>query len=295
VIGRAAAGLLLALLLVPLDGGVAWAHGSPGAEADLPRVLAVEPAVPGLAVTVVEGGARLRLDNRTGADVDVRPPAGAARDREPVVPAGASAAWADARMSDQDGWTIPLVAGGLPVTVHGDRVRPAAPEPVPWWSGTVFAAAATCCVGAIAVERGRRSRATAAVAGLTALVVGAHVLHVLGSALVLAAPPSLATVLAAAEAGVACWVLGVGGVALTLARRELGLLTCATAGALTALVTVFDTAGFHQPVLAFAWAFDVDRLTTVITVGGGIGLFLTGCAAMHRTGSGRPVATVSGT
>jgi hypothetical protein len=296
VIVRAAAGLLLALLLVPFGAGVAAAHGgvdaAPGPS--LPRVLSVEPAVPGLSVTVVEGGLRLRLDNRTGVEVTVRPPQGADRDQEPIVPAGGSAAWADARATGAE-WAIPLLVGDAPVTVRGDRLHPAPPLPVPWWSATVFAAAATFCVGALAVERGRRSGAARGVAGLTVLLVGAHVVHVLGSVPVLAEPPSAATALSAAGIGVLCWLLGAAGVALTLARRELGLLACAAAGAFTALLTVFDTTGFHRPVLAFAWAFDLDRLTTVVTVGAGVGLFLTGCAALRAAGAERALDTVSGT
>ncbi|MFD1530310.1 hypothetical protein [Pseudonocardia aurantiaca] len=281
-------GLLLALLILPFGGSVAAAHGvaDPEPGPTLPRVLSVEPAVAGLSVTVVEGGLRLRLDNRTEAAVDVRPPAGAGRGPEPVVPAGGSAAWADPRMTGDGGWAVPLLVGDRAVTVRGDRVHPAQPQPVPWWSAIVFAAAATFCVGALAVERGRRSGAAAAVAGLTVLVVGAHVVHVLGSASVLADPLSPGTVLGAAGPGLVCWLLGAAGAALTLTRQELGLPTCASAGAIAALLTVFDTAGFHRPVLAFAWAFDVDRLTTVVTVGAGVGLFLTGCAAM-RTAGGR--------
>jgi hypothetical protein len=295
VIVRAAFGLLLAVLLLPFGGGIAAAHGGADPEPgpSLPRVLSVEPAVAGLSVTVVEGGLRLRLDNETGADVDVRPPAGAPREAEPVVPAGGSAAWADPRMAGDGGWSVPLLVGDRTVTVRGDRVHPAPPQPVPWWSATVFAAAATFCVGALAVERGRRSRAAVAAAGITVLVVGAHVVHVVGSAAVLPVPLSPSTVLGAAGLGVGCWLLGVAGAALTLARHELGLLTCGSAGALTALLTVFDTAGFHRPVLAFAWAFDVDRLTTVVTVGAGVGLFLTGCAVMRSTGGlENPVAVI---
>jgi hypothetical protein len=298
VIGRGLAGLVLALVFLTLGAGPAAAHGGPGAEPgpSLPRVLAVEPPAAGLSLTVVEGGLRLRLDNRTATEVDVRP-AGPQRHEEPVVAPGRSAAWADPRVTGAGEWAVPLVVGGQAVTVRGDHVWPPVPPPVPWWTGVVFAAAATFCVGAIAVERGRRSRAAVAVAGLTVLLVGAHVVHVLGSALVLPEPPSVATVLAGAGPGVVCWVLGLAGAALVLARRELGLVTCAPAGALAALVTVFDTVGFHRPVLAFGWAFDLDRLTTVVTVGVGIGLFLTGWAAMrHRgtsAGAGARLDTVS--
>lgn len=299
-VARLAAGLLLALLLLPLGTGVAAAHGggdaAPGTS--IPRVLAVEPAVPGLAIVVIEGGTRLRLDNHTGVPVDVLPPPDSPRDQEPLVPAGSSAAWADSRLAGApvappaDGtsaWLIPLLVGDRPVVVHGDRTWPAAPPPVPWWSVTVAAALGTFSLGAAAAERGRRS-AAAAVAGVTVIVVGAHVLHVIGSALVLDRPASVAVVLAAAGIGVACWVLGVLGAALTLARHPMGLATCASAGALAALVTVFDVVGFHSAVLTFGWAFDLDRATTVVTVGGGLGLFLTGCAVLHTTAHTSPAS-----
>ncbi|WP_433556583.1 hypothetical protein ACQPWY_31110 [Pseudonocardia xinjiangensis] len=291
---RGAAGLLLALLFLPLGAGVAAAHGggagAPGTS--IPRVLAVEPAVPGLALVVIEGGTRLRLDNHTGVTVAVLPPPDSLRGQEPLVPTGSSAAWADSRLAGapaappRDGtsaWLVPLLVGDQQVVVHGDRTWPAPPLAVPWWSVTVAAALGTFSLGAAAAERGRHSTAATAVAGVTVLVVGAHVLHVIGSSLVLDRPASVGVVLAAAGIGVLCWVLGGLGVALTLARHPMGPATCASAGTLAALVTVFDVAGFHSAVLTFGWAFDLDRATTVVTVGGGVGLFLTGCAVLSAT------------
>jgi hypothetical protein len=114
--------LLVAVALVPLGGGVASAH-SGGLEPSpaLPRILAVEPAVPGLTVTVIEAGARLRLDNGTGGAAEVVPPAGAARAAEPVVPAGGTGRWADRRVTGAlvsgSAWTVPLTVDGAAVAV----------------------------------------------------------------------------------------------------------------------------------------------------------------------------------
>jgi hypothetical protein len=130
---RTGAGLLLGLAVLPMAAGSAAAHDAdpaPPAVAGLPVVRAVEPAVPGLAVTVIEGGARLRLDNATAGPVDVRPPAGAARTGEPVLPAGGSAAWADPRLAAPvPGWTLPLLVDGRSVAVRGGWSWAARPGP----------------------------------------------------------------------------------------------------------------------------------------------------------------------
>lgn len=277
-----ATGLLLALAALPLWAGSAAAHGDaePTVGDSLPVVRAIEPAVPGLTITVIEGGARLRLDNGTAHQVDVV--SAATR-----VPPGGSTAWADPRVTDAS-WTLPLLVGGQPVTVSGERVSPAAPAAAPWWALTLAAALGTFCLGGTAALRhrdGRPSRAAdLGVAGVALAVVTAHVLHVVGSVLVAAAPPSAGGVLAAAGLGVLCWFLGLLGAGLVVARQPLGTAVCGSAGALAALLTGFDTAGFARPVLAFGWAFDLDRATTVVAFGGGLGLLLVGWVALS-TGS----------
>ena len=292
---RAVAALLLSLLLVPFGAGVAAAHGGATEEPvarSLPRVVAVEPAVPGLDVVVVEGGARLRIDNGTGRPVAV--------DQGPVVPPGGSAAWGDARLGDPAAapgdtvttWTIALVVGDLPVTVRGDRVWPPPPHPFPWWALTVAALLGTYTVGGLAVERGGRGRAATATAGVTLLVVAAYTVHLLGSVLVLAVPPGPAVLLAAAGLGTACCLLGLVAAGLTLRGHPLGLALTGPTGFVAALLTVFDTTAFHQPVLAFAWSFDLDRLTAVVTVGGGIGLFLVAITALRRADAAAPAEPV---
>lgn len=287
---RAGAALLLAVLLLPLGAGIAAAHGGEAGQPDalsLPRILAVEPPVPGLDVVVVEGGARLRIDNRTDAPVTVlQSGAGAGQ----VVPPGGSVAWAEPRLGDPTAppsadssvWAIPLSVGGAPVRVHGDRVWPAPPHPFPWWALTVAALLGTYTVGGLAVERGRRGAFTTALAVGTLVVVAAYVVHVVGAALVLAVAPQPATLLAAAGIGVACVLLGPVAAVLTLRGHPLGPALYGPVGFLAALLTVFDTTSFHRPVLAFAWSFDLDRITTVITVGGGLGLFLVAIAALRR-------------
>ncbi len=279
--------MAVALLAVPAA-GTAAAHGETSGPpaTTIPVVLAVEPAVPGLAVTVIEGGARLRLDNGTGQTVRVQPPPQAPEGGGPVVPPGTSAAWADDRPATAaGGWTIPLVVDGQRVVVRGDLARPDPPAPAPWWALTIAAALGTFWLGGTAVQAGptrRRRAAELGVAGVSVVVVGAHLLHVIGAALVAAAPATAATVLAAAGLGVAAWLLGLAGAGLVAARQPLGLPTCAAAGGLVALLTGFDSAGYARAVLVSGWPFDLDRALTVLAFGGGVGLVLTGWAALSH-------------
>jgi hypothetical protein len=290
---RTGAGLLLALAALPLAAGSAAAHGDPAAPAvaGLPVVLAVEPAVPGLVITVIEGGARLRLDNGTAESVDVPPPGGAARTDEPLVPAGASAAWADPRLAaPTPEWTLPLLVGATPAAVRGGWTWPPDPAPAPWWALTAAAALGVFCLGGTAaLRRADGQAARAAELGLAAAalaVVGAHVVHVAGAVRVAAQPPSMAGMVAAAGIGVVCWLFGLVGGGLVAAGRAVGAAVCGTAGALAALLTVLDTAGFTQPAPATALPFDLDRATTVITFGGGLGLLLVGWVALSRARPG---------
>jgi hypothetical protein len=278
---RAAAGLLLALAVLPLAAGSAAAHGDPAPPvADgLPVVLGVEPAVPGLVVTVIDGGARLRLDNATPGPVEVRPPDGAARAGEPVVAAGASAAWTDPRLAAPTAeWAVPLLVDGAPAAVRGGWSWPPAPAPAPWWALAVAVAAGTFCLGGTAALRradGRPARpAELGVAGVALAVVAAHVLHVVGAVQVAAQPPSVGAVLVAAGIGPVCWAFGLVGAGLVVAGRAMGPAVCGTAGALAALLTALDTADFARPVLATALPFDLDRAATVVAFGGGVGLLL---------------------
>ncbi len=252
----------------------------------------LDPAVGGIAVTVVDGGPRLRLDNATDRTVEVLPPEGRERGQEPVVPPGSSAAWTDPRLAEPaagaaTAWEVPLLVGGERVLVRGDRVWPPPPAPAPWWALTAAAALGTFCLGGTAALRRRDDEpgaraAELGVAAVAVVVVAAHAVHVLGAALVLDVPVSVGAVLGAAGIGVACWVLGLVGAGLVAARNGLGPACCAAAGALAALLTAFDTTGFHRAVLAFGWSFDLDRITTVVAFGGGLGLLVTGWAALSQ-------------
>ncbi|MGE3288567.1 MAG: hypothetical protein AB7J32_21050 [Pseudonocardia sp.] len=256
-----------------LGAGPAAAHGgdmgAPGP--DEPRILSVEPAAEGLGLTVIEGGLRLRIDNATAAPVQVA--------HGPVLAPGTSLAWADPRL-EAPVWEVGLQVGDLPVTVTGDRIAPPPPDPVPWWSFTLAAALLTFAAGVTAARRG--APASRVLAGLTLLTVAAYAVHVLGASLVLATPPGFTTLLAAAGPGVACWLIGIAGAVLVLREHPLGVPACATAGALAALLTVFDTTSFHRAVLAFGWSYDLDRLTVVLTLGCGIGLAAAGLAVLSR-------------
>jgi hypothetical protein len=291
VLVRVAAGLLVAVILLPLGAGSAAAHGgaeAPAAVSSMPRILSLEPAVPGLDVVVIDGGASLRLDNHTAQPVTVPPGTDGAPAR--VVPPGGSFAWADPRLGDPaaptagDGaWAVPLSVDGRPVTVRGDRVWPPAPHPFTWWALTVAALLGTYAVGGLAVERGRHGAARWALAGVVLTVTAAHAVHVIGSSLVLGEPPGVAAVLGVAGIGTACWLLGPLAAALTLRGQQLGAALYGSVGFLTALLTVSDTLAFHRPVIAFGGPFDLDRLVTVITFGGGLGLFLVAITALRRT------------
>ena len=288
---RVAAGLLLAVVLLPLGATSAAAHDhteTPAAVSSMPRVLSVEPSVPGLDVVVIDGGAQLRLDNRTTQPVTVPSP-DSNSGRERVVAPGGSFAWTDTRLGDptapppgDSGWTVLLSVGDLPVTVRGDRVWPPAPRPFPWWALTVAALLGTYTVGGLAVEGGRPGGATWALAGVVLTVTAAHLLHVIGSSLVLAQPPGLVALLGAAGIGTACWLLGPLAAALTLRGQLLGPALFGSVGFLTALLSLSDTLAFSSAVIAFAGPFDLSRLATVITFGGGLGLFLVAIAAFRR-------------
>lgn len=288
VAARVVGTLVLALALLPVGGGVALAHsGGLEPRPSLPMILGVHPPVAGLTVEVIEAGARLRIDNGTGATVDVAPPPDAARRLEPIVPPGGTARWADPRVDAAEfaagpaeaGWTIPLTVGEQAVTIRGMQVFPPPPATGLWWLATALAAVGATVLGALAVSR---RPAAVATAGLTLVVVGAHVVHVLGASLVPEGQPYPMVVLGTAGIGLAAWLFGALGAALALTGRSFGLLLCALAGAMLAMVSAGDSFGFAYAVLPFGWSPDLDRATIVLTFGAGIGLFLTGFVVLRR-------------
>ncbi|GAA4547528.1 hypothetical protein [Pseudonocardia xishanensis] len=267
------------LLLSLGSAGVAAAHsGGLASEPYLPRVLAVDPPVPGLSVAVVEGGARLALANDTALPVEVLP-AGPQRAEEPVVEPGGRGHWADPRVATEAAtWSVPLRVGDQQVTVRGETIVPPAPATAGWWALTAGLALGTALVGAVSVRR-RAVEAVVAVLGLGA--VAAHLVHVLGSASVPVDLPYWPTVLGTAGIGIGAWVAALTGAVLTAVGTRWGLLLTGIGGAVLALVTVSDTDSFADAVLPYAWDPTLDRVATAVTVGVGVGLFLTGFAALR--------------
>jgi hypothetical protein len=272
-----------------LGSGVALAHGDGlGPEAHVPRVLAVDPPVPGLTVTVIEAGHRLRLDNNTGVEVAVLPPDGQARTTEPLVAPGATARWGDHRVSaaaadpaaaeGRRAWAVPLRVGDQAVAVRGEQFWPAPPSSAPWWLATLVVAVLAALVGMRAVHRPRWAPV---LAGMTLLVAAAHLVHVVGGALIVEDRAVVTVVLGAAGPAVLAWVLALAGAGLTLAGRAYGPLLCALAGAVFALVSGFSANNFGSPVLPFAGPADLDRAAVALTLGGGLGLFVAGFAALR--------------
>lgn len=300
-VARSLTAALIALCAVLVGPGVAWAHaGGLTSSSNEPVVVGAQPPVPGLRVTVVEFGARLRLDNQTGQRVTVLPPPGSMINTLPVVDPDGSALWSDPRIVAAAGrprppdarspWEIPLRVGDTPVAVVGEQRWPPPPDPVRWWLLTLAAAVLPGCLVALSARLGRlRSRRRrAAVAGgpgagrdgfgrwtlavLTAAVMVAHAVHLYGSALVVAQGPVVVVFLAAAGFAVLGWPLGLAGAWLTVRGRPAGPLLCCVAGALLAVVIApADLFSFHDAVIPFAWSADLDRLLIAVTVGGGLG------------------------
>jgi hypothetical protein len=288
---RSAIVLIVALAVLPASNGVAAAHYAGGLAASTSRceIRAVDPPVAGLRVMVIEAGARLEIDNQTGATVDVLPEPGANRLREPTVPPGSTARWSDRRIvaaaqaPDPPGhrraWAIPLQVGGQAVTIHGEQVWPPPPPAGRWWLATGLAALVAVVIGALAV----RWRWAAVVLGVaTAAIAIAHVTHLVGSTLVLPPDqPVLAMVLGLAGPAIAAWPLGVIGPALAVAGHRSGPMVCGLFGVLLALFSASDVVSFFYAVLPFGWNPNVDRASTALVVGGGFGLFLTGILALR--------------
>jgi hypothetical protein len=281
--------VFLAAISLPLGAGMAAAHGDGmGPEMHVPRVLAVDPPLPGLQVAVIEAGARLRLDNRTDRSVQVLPEPGSHVHEPPIAP-GRTARWADPRVraaaadpapaEGRRAWSVPLQVGDRVVTVRGEQVWPAAPSSLSWWLMTLLAAVGTALLGVRAVGRPRWAPALAAA---TVLVAVAHAVHVVGSALVVEDSSLPGIVIGTAGPALLAWVLAALGAVLTLTGRGWGPLLCALSGALLALVTAFAANNFGAPVLPFAGPPELDRAAVALTLGGGVGLFLSGFAAVGR-------------
>jgi len=315
---RLATTVLVSLFAVLVSNGVALAHaGGLTSASNEPVILRLVPASPGVTVTVVEYGARLRLDNHTAERVAVLPPPGSVINALPVVGPGGSALWSDprivaaARQPRPPGarldWSIPLRAGDTPVTLVGEQRWPPPPNAGLWWLITICAAVLPPVVVALGTRRrggrvlkratqcaesadsrdvfeSRRTGGRGVVAVGTAVVMGAHVVHMYGSSLVVAQGSLALVFLAAAGFAVVGWPIGVAGAWLTLRNRPAGPLLCCVAGALLAIIIApADVFSFHDAVIPFAWGADLDRLLIALTVGGGLGIVAAAWLLMRRT------------
>jgi hypothetical protein len=295
---RSAIVVIVALAILPVSSGIAVAHyaGGLGPSASRCEIRAVDPPVAGLRVMVIEAGARLEIENQTGATVDVLPEPGTAGLREPTVPPGGMARWSDRRIvaaaqapdpaNHRRAWAIPLRVGGQAVTIHGEQVWPPPPPAGRWWLATGLAALVAAVIGALAV----RHRWAAVVLGTaTAAIAAAHFTHMVGSTLVL--PPDqsrLAMVVGLAGPAIAAWPLAVIGPALAIAGHPSGPMVCGLFGALLVLFSASDVVSFFYAVLPFGWNPNLDRATAALVVGGGFGLFLTGILALRASSRAVP-------
>lgn len=290
-IGRVLLLAVVVVLLLPGGATRATAHaGGLSSASSEARVLAVDPPVPGLEVRAVEFGARLRVDNGTGTTVVVEPLPGSVRSGLPTVAPGGRAYWSDPRITaaaaaprpdgDRLAWAVPLSVGGAAVTVRGEQHWPPPPSAVLWWALALLALAVPALVGVLGAGR-RWGRL--ALAGATAVVIGAHLVHVLGSAGVPEDRAYPVMLLSAAGYALLGWPLGAVGAWLTVQGNAVGPLLCCAAGGLFAVViTPVDAFTLVDAVVPFAWGADLDRALVALTLGGGLGVVVAGVAVLRR-------------
>ena len=254
------------------------------------RVVSVSPAVPGLEVSAIEDGARLRVRNGTSSPVTV--PGGGGAVTPLVVAPGDEVTWIDTRSSPEGrsvaagrtvGWSLVLDAGGTPVTVDGELVGERPPSPVPWWATVLVVAVGVPLVA----RRLRRPDLALTAAGLTAMA--ASVVHVAGSTLAVESAPLLGTFLSACGINLLNWPLIVGGAVAVLRGRPAGVLAICAGAALTAVFVLPDVTSLHRAVLPFAGPPTVERVLVVLTLGAGVGVAVAG-ASVLRTLAQRSVA-----
>ncbi|WP_214405205.1 hypothetical protein [Pseudonocardia lacus] len=291
VVGVVAVVAGLVVLLLPATAAPAGAHaGGLSSSSSEAVVLAVRPPVPGLDVRAVEFGARLRVDNGTGSTVVVEPVPGSVVSGLPTVAPGGTASWADPRITaaaaaerpagDVSTWAVPLLVDDRPVTVHGEQRWPPPPPAGLWWAAAALAMLVPAVAGVLGAGR-RWGRY--ALAGATAVVIAAHLLHVLGSAGVPQDQPYALMLLSAAGYALLGWPLGAIGAWQTLRGSAVGPLLCCAAGGLFAVVIApIDAFTLVDAVVPFSWGADLDRALVALTLGGGLGVVVAGVAALRR-------------
>jgi hypothetical protein len=246
------------------------------------RVVSVTPAVPGLEVTAIEDGARLRIRNHTPGPVTV--PAGGGAATPAVVAAGAELTWVDTRGTPEGrkvspgrsvGWSLVLDAAGTPVAVTGEMVGEMPPAPVPWWAAVIVTGLAVPLVA----RRLRRPDLVLTAAGVVAMA--ASVTHVAGSTLAVESAPPLGTFLNAAGINLLAWPLIIGGAVAVLRGRPAGVLAICAGAALTAVFVLPDVTSLHRAVLPFAGPATGERVLVVLALGLGAGVAVAGASVLR--------------
>jgi hypothetical protein len=304
-------------------------------------VTGVTPALPGLRVRVVEGGARLELENRTGRPIEVlgyagepyleirpdgvyenvaspatylnrtldggtTPPPGADPtappswrriSTEPVVrwhdqrtrwredgPPPQVAAAPDRPQRVRD-WVVPLRDGTVSRELRGtlDWVPP--PDPLRWWSASVFGVLVVGALGLLPRDSRPGRRATVALAALAAVGGVAALGHALGRGAD-AGPSGMLLGLVTSQ----LWptltgVAALAAAAYALTRRPAADFALALAGTCLALFTgVTNAAVFLHSVVPAPWPAPWARVVVAVALGVGGGLAAAGVLRLHAAG-----------
>jgi hypothetical protein len=246
------------------------------------RVVALAPAVPGLTLTAIEDGAKLRLRNRTAGPVTVA--AGGGPSTPATVAPGHDLTWTDSRSTPVGRrigaggtrpWSLALDAAGTPVTVTGVLTGEPRPAPIPWWAAALVTATAV----PLLARRLPRGDLLIAAAGLAAMA--ASIIHVTGSTLAVQSAPFLGTFVNAGGVNLLSWPLILGGVVAVLRGRPAGVLAVCAGAALTALFVLPDVTSFHRAVLPFAGPATLERILVVLALGLGTGVAVAGAGVLR--------------
>lgn len=273
--------LTLVLMLAAISPASAHAGGlSPSAVRG--DVVAVTPAVPGLTVTTIEDGARLRVRNLTGQTVEI--PARGGQATATTVPDGETRTWIDARATTlerdlgaatTEPWTVPLTVGGEPVTVTGEFVAEPPPNALAWWALAVGTAVALVTL----TRRSRHPHMLLAVTGL--VTVAASLVHVVGATLAVQSAPLWGTFVDATGIGLLVWPMVVAAAVAALRGSAGGVLgVCAGAG-LSVVFILPDLTVFHFAVLPVAGPAALERFLVAIVLGAGCAAAVAGAGALR--------------
>ncbi|WP_433362070.1 hypothetical protein ACQPZX_29685 [Actinoplanes sp. CA-142083] len=256
------------------------------------RVVSLSPQVPGLSVTTIEDGAKLRLVNGTSAPVAVPPGGGPATPT--VIPAGRTSMWPDTRTSpvgktvapgESQTWSLTLDVAGVPITVTGVLEGHKPPLFAPWWAATLALAVAV----PVLCRRARRPDLLLAAAALTAMA--ASIAHVLGSTMEVASAPMLGTFVNAAGINLLAWPLILGGALAAVRGRPAGLLAACAGAALTAVFVLPDVTSFHRAVLPFAGPDTLERVLVLLALSCGAGTAVAGASVLRTLAAAEPTPT----